>query len=164
MFNISEATPADVPAIFEMAEKTWWPAYRDIIPAGQIRFMLDTLYHPETILREMELGTQTFLVLKAEGVPKAFASFGKRPEESRVAKLHKLYVLPDNQKKGYGQALIIEIKNILLKRDIHTLDLNVNRKNPARFFYEKTGFRILREEDIPIGSYWMNDFVMRLEF
>jgi ribosomal protein S18 acetylase RimI-like enzyme len=42
--------------------------------------------------------------------------------------------------------------------------LNVNRYNPAKDFYEKLGFKIILEEDIPIGQYWMNDYVMRLTF
>jgi hypothetical protein len=37
----------------------------------------------------------------------------------------------------------------------------VNRYNNAKSFYEKMGFAIVREEDIPIGPYWMNDYVMR---
>jgi ribosomal protein S18 acetylase RimI-like enzyme len=40
--------------------------------------------------------------------------------------------------------------------------LNVNRNNEAKEFYKKLGFKIIREEDIPIGQYWMNDYVMRL--
>ncbi len=41
------------------------------------------------------------------------------------------------------------------------LQLNVNRSNKARFFYEKLGFNVVREEDIDIGNnYFMNDFVM----
>ena len=79
-----------------------------------------------------------------------------------VAKLHKLYVLPEHHGSGYGMALIDDIRNRLLKSGIYILDLNVNRYNPARGFYEKAGFRVLREEDVPIGPYWMNDFVMRL--
>ena len=42
-----------------------------------------------------------------------------------------------------------------------TLDLNVNRHNKAKNFYEKMGFQVAYEEDIPIGKYWMNDYVMR---
>jgi ribosomal protein S18 acetylase RimI-like enzyme len=39
--------------------------------------------------------------------------------------------------------------------------LNVNRYNKARFFYEKLGFVIMKEEDIDIGSgYYMIDYVM----
>jgi hypothetical protein len=43
------------------------------------------------------------------------------------------------------------------------LDLNVNRFNPAQHFYKKLGFKIIGEEDVPIGQYFMNDYVMRLE-
>ena len=49
-------------------------------------------------------------------------------------------------------------------RHILALDLNVNQLNKAAFFYEKAGFRMIREEEVPIGPYWMTDFVMRLEF
>jgi ribosomal protein S18 acetylase RimI-like enzyme len=39
----------------------------------------------------------------------------------------------------------------------------VNRHNRALHFYEKQGFKIIREEDIDIGSgYFMNDYVMEL--
>ena len=41
------------------------------------------------------------------------------------------------------------------------LQLNVNRINKARFFYERLGFSVTREEDTDIGhDYFMNDFVM----
>jgi ribosomal protein S18 acetylase RimI-like enzyme len=43
-----------------------------------------------------------------------------------------------------------------------TLQLNVNRNNPAKIFYEKLGFAVLNEEDIDIGNgYFMNDYVMQ---
>lgn len=42
------------------------------------------------------------------------------------------------------------------------LELNVNRQNKARIFYEKFGFVIVEEKDIPIGNgYFMNDYVMQ---
>jgi hypothetical protein len=53
--------------------------------------------------------------------------------------------------------------NKTLEAGKHTLDLNVNRYNKAKSFYEKMGFAVAYEEDIPIGKYWMNDFVMRKE-
>ena len=47
------------------------------------------------------------------------------------------------------------------KNGATSLQLNVNRVNNARIFYEKLGFKVLREEDIDIGHhYFMNDFVM----
>jgi len=164
MFYILEASEADIPTIIEIAEKTWKPAYTDILSEAQIRYMLKNLYAPETLQHEMTTGSQKFLLLKDDHGPQAFASFGKRSENPHVYKLHKLYVLPQNQHRGYGQKLIQHLKNRLLLENIHILELNVNRFNKARIFYEKVGFKIIREEDVPIGPYWMNDFVMRLEF
>lgn len=164
MFKISEATEKDIAAIADIAENTWWPTYRDILSAGQIRYMLDALYNADSLRAELTGRTQKFLLLSDEGVPRGFASYGKRREEPAIGKLHKIYVLPQTQKKGYGKALVDVIKGRMLLQDIHRLDLNVNRYNSARFFYEKIGFRIVREEDVAIGPYWMNDYVMRLEF
>lgn len=164
MFNISQATEKDIPTIQDIADKTWWPTYSTFLSPDQIRYMLNTIYAAGTMKKEMATGSQTYLLLTDESGARAFASYAKRPEDPSVVKLHKLYVLPSVQEKGYGRALIEYVKNKLLKENIHTLDLNVNRYNPARFFYEKYGFRILREEDIPIGNYWMNDYVMRMEF
>lgn len=164
MFSVSEATEPDISHIRDIAEKTWWPSYSSILSADQIRYMLDVIYAEETIRRQMVEGTQTYLLLRDEGGLQGFASFGRRDDTTGIMKLHKLYVLPQHHGKGYGMALIDAIKDRLLKSGIHIIDLNVNRYNPARRFYEKAGFTVTRQEDIPIGPYWMNDFVMRLEF
>jgi ribosomal protein S18 acetylase RimI-like enzyme len=43
------------------------------------------------------------------------------------------------------------------------LELNVNRQNTAIGFYKKLGFKIIAEEDIPIGNgFFMNDYVMQI--
>lgn len=163
MFNISEATQEDIPAIIAIAENTWWLTYSPILSAAQIRFMLDTIYAPEVLRQAMITGSQTYITLHDERGTQGFASFGGRNEDPNVCKLHKIYVLPENQGKGYGKMLIEEVKTRMRKKNMYILDLNVNRFNPARAFYEKLGFKVLCEEDIPIGPYWMNDFVMRLE-
>jgi ribosomal protein S18 acetylase RimI-like enzyme len=42
--------------------------------------------------------------------------------------------------------------------------LNVNRNNPAKSFYKKLGFTVIKEDDIDIGNgYFMNDYVMKLQ-
>ena len=164
MFTISEATEDNLPLIRAIAEKTWWPTYSPFLQREQIRYMLDTIYGEDMMREAMASRSQTFIILRDENGPQGFAAFGPRPEDPQVYKLHKLYVLPTVQQKGCGRALIRYITNRLLQENIHTLDLNVNRSNPARWFYEKAGFRILREEDIPIGPFWMNDYVMRMEF
>jgi ribosomal protein S18 acetylase RimI-like enzyme len=164
MFNIYRAAEDDIPAIRSMAEKTWWPAYSNILSADQIRYMLGTIYAAATLKQQLQDNTQTFLIVRDKHRQQAFASYGPHPHDPSIFKIHKLYVLPENQGKGFGKALITEIKNRLLESGVHTLDLNVNRLNAAVQFYQNLGFRIVREEDIPIGPFWMNDYVMRMEF
>jgi GNAT superfamily N-acetyltransferase len=84
-------------------------------------------------------------------------------EDSEVYKLHKLYCLPKTQGKGYGKILLNAVADKVKAAGKHVLDLNVNRYNNAKTFYEKMGFKAIYEEDIPVGDYFMNDFVMRKE-
>jgi diamine N-acetyltransferase len=72
-------------------------------------------------------------------------------------------VLPENHGKGFGKILVDEVVRRVSLDGGQTLDLNVNRFNKAKHFYEKLGFKVIGEEDVPIGPYFMNDFVMRLE-
>jgi len=162
MVKILEATMDEIPIIRDIAEITWKSTYSQILNGEQLQFMLDTIYSSQELERVMKDGSQKFLIVKDRHGYQGFASFGARKDEPGVFKLHKIYVLPQNQGKGYGSLLIDEIKKRLMSQGISVLDLNVNRYNGAREFYKKIGFKIIREEDVPIGQYWMNDYVMRL--
>jgi diamine N-acetyltransferase len=162
--KILQASLSDIPAIRSIAEETWWPTYTPIISADQIRYMLNAIYSAETLQKVIEDGSQVFLILSDETGPQGFAAFGQKPGNPAICKLHKLYVLPENRGKGYGKMLIAAVKDRIATLQAHTLDLNVNRYNdPARVFYEKAGFKVVGEEDIPVGPYLMNDYVMRLD-
>lgn len=160
---IRDAGVADIAVIQDLAEKTWWPTYSSIVSVEQNRYMLDVIYSVEALSKVIREGSQNFLILSDEHGDQAFASYGKRKEDSTIYKLHKIYVLPNNQGKGYGKMLIDEVCRRIQTDDSHFLDLNVNRLNSAKTFYEKLGFKVIYEEDVPIGPYWMNDYVMRLD-
>jgi ribosomal protein S18 acetylase RimI-like enzyme len=163
MIRIVDAAINDIPVIQKLAEETWWPTYSSIVSEVQIRYMLDAIYSQTALENVMKNGSQTFLLLYNDEEVQGFAAFGPKIGNSHVFKLHKLYVLPQTHGKGYGRLLIEEVKRRLLVQAIYTMDLNVNRFNKARAFYEKIGFKVIGEEDVSIGPYWMNDYVMRLE-
>jgi len=164
MIKFIDAEISDIPAIQEIAEKTWWPTFSKIISTEQIRYMLDNIYKTEVLVEAMLNGSQRYILLSADSVNQGFAAYGRRKEDPSVYKLHKLYVLPENHGLGYGRLLIDEVKRRLINENIRILDLNVNRYNSAKTFYEKLGFSVIAQEDVPVGPYWMNDFVMRLRF
>ena len=163
MVEIIDADSTHIHAIAEIAETTWAATYSTLLTPAAMRYMLDTLYNEEELLRIIEKGSQKFIIIKDNEGYQGFASYGVRMENPLVYKLHKIYVLPGNQGKGYGKLLMEEVKKQVGTRGGTMLDLNVNRQNPAQDFYKKLGFRIIRQEDVPIGEYFMTDYVMRLE-
>jgi len=163
MYFIRKATLDDVETIREIAEKTWRHTYLPILEKEQLDYLLTEIYSSEKISSQLKYDTQTYLLLTENERPVAFAAYSPREEDPEIYKLHKLYCLPETQGKGYGKVLINEVISKTLEAGKHTLDLNVNRHNKAKNFYEKMGFVVAYEEDIPIGKYWMNDYVMRKE-
>ena len=158
---IREATVNDVETIRHIANETWLPAYGAILSKEQLAYMLAEIYATDKITSQIINNEQTYLLLFEGDDPVAFAAYSPREEKADVYKLHKLYCLPSTQGKGYGKQLIDKVCADVLAAGKTILELNVNRYNNAKYFYEKLGFVVVNEEDIPIGPYYMNDYVMR---
>ncbi|CAH0994975.1 putative N-acetyltransferase [Emticicia aquatica] len=156
------ATHKDIKVIREIANKTWFVTYEPILGKEQPQYMFDLIYSEEALAEQMNNG-QTFVLQLIDNQVVSFASYSEKDDKNKIYKLNKLYLNPDFQGGGFGRKILEEVENQLTKLGVKTLDLNVNRFNKARFFYEKVGFKMLLEEDIPIGPYWMNDYVMRKE-
>ena len=158
--SIRQATSSDLPLIMELAEATWAPTYSSILSQEQITYMFGEIYGEETLARQMQEG-QTFLLLLEEDAPVGFAAYSVKDSAAGIYKLNKIYLLPQRQGKGYGKVLLTAVEEEVKRYGARTLDLNVNRHNKAKQFYEGCGYRVHAQEDIPIGPYWMNDYVMR---
>jgi RsiW-degrading membrane proteinase PrsW (M82 family)/ribosomal protein S18 acetylase RimI-like enzyme len=155
---IRKAYPHDIPLIRDMAFKIWPVTYSRIIGMEQVNYMLGLLYSESRLAEDMQNGIE-FVILYDGVQPIGFASIGL--VEPRVYKLHKIYVLPSYQGKGAGKFIINELITAIKQKGATSLLLNVNRNNPAKGFYEKLGFTVMKEEDIDIGNgYFMNDYVM----
>ncbi len=161
MAIVRPATIEDTNIIRDIAEKTWWPTYEPIVGAAQVRYMLDTFYNAGVLQQQVVTGEQVYIILEENSLPVGFAAYAPRAEDPSVYKLHKLYCTPVIHGKGYGKALVQAVEKEVTTAGSGILELNVNRYNPAIKFYEKMGYNIAYEEDVPIGPYWMNDYVMR---
>ncbi|WP_439559516.1 GNAT family N-acetyltransferase [Dyadobacter sp.] len=156
-FSIKHATAADIPAIISIQEQTWEPTYGEILSKDQIDYMFSKIYSFDALKSQMEDG-QSFLILMKENDPAGFASVSE--EKPGTFKLHKLYVLPSTQGTGAGKFLLGEAEQYVKEAGGHVMLLNVNRYNKAKAFYEKQGYQVIEEQDIAIGPYWMNDYIL----
>lgn len=160
MIYLRKAKEDDIPIIADLAERTWPQTYGDYLSDEQIRYMLDKMYNKGELLGQMRKG-HIFLIATEESQDVGFAGFSLVNPEEYTYKLHKLYVLPEMHGKGVGKILMNEVVDIARKNDGRTLQLNVNRNNKAKDFYERAGFKIKETVNLEIGNgFYMNDYVM----
>jgi GNAT superfamily N-acetyltransferase len=163
MHTIKQATIEDAEAIKQLAHEIWWPTYSPILSADQITYMLADRYSTEEIARQIKDNEQTFLLAMDDEKPVAFAAYSPDEKDPEIYRLHKLYLLPATQGKGIGKLLLNAIYDRVLAAGKNILELNVHRDNPAKSFYDKMGFKVMYEVDIPFGPYFLNDYIMRKE-
>lgn len=160
MIYLRKAKENDIPLIADLAERTWPQTYGDYLGEEQIRYMLDKMYNKGELLGQMRKG-HIFLIATEGSQDVGFAGFSLINPEEYAYKLHKLYVLPEMHGKGVGKILINEVVDIVRQNDGRTLELNVNRNNKAKDFYERAGFKIKETVNLEIGNgFYMNDYVM----
>ena len=159
MINIRLANVEDLITVERLAREIWPVTYNGIVPPDHLSYMLNMIYNNAALRDQLLNQHQIFLMVELDGKPVAFAAYST--VEPGVSKLHKIYVHQDTQGQGIGKLLLDHIINDLQSNSFHTLRLNVNRYNKARFFYEKNGFAIVKEEDVDLGNgVFMIDYVM----
>jgi len=100
-----------------------------------------------------------FIVVYEDDEPVGFAAYFHKGEN--IYKLDKIYVLPSQQGKGTGRFMVDHIIGEVKRDGGSALQLQVNRHNKAKNFYEKLGFAVIQEKDFDIGNgFFMNDYVM----
>lgn len=161
MLTVRTASVKDIPLIKELTFAIWPQTYRSIISQQQIDYMLDMMYSTSSLHKQIEEDGCAFIIVYDEKEPVGFASYVE--SEPTIWKLNKIYVLQSQQGKGTGKFIINYIISQIKKDGAKALQLQVNRDNKAKLFYEKLGFKVIQTANFDIGNgYFMNDFVMEL--
>lgn len=161
MVKIIVASEAQLPEINRIAHETWPSTFGAILSEKQIAYMLDWMYSLPALREQIIQKKHVFLLAKNETDYLGYASYQLNYNGLPITKIHKIYLLPASQGKGVGAALMQEIGKIAFENNNTILSLNVNRYNKAVGFYEKSGFKVVGNEDIDIGDgFLMEDFIM----
>lgn len=164
MFTIRKATTDDIQLINKMAQIVFPATYQEILSKEQLDFMMDWMYSPENLRKQMEEEGHIYYIAYKEEEAAGYVSI--QPEGEHLFHLQKIYVLPHFQGCHLGKVLFEQaIKAI---KEIHPeaceMHLNVNRNNKALQFYEHLGMKKITEGDFHIGNgYYMNDYIMGLK-
>lgn len=162
--EIRTATLEDIPTIRDLAHRTWPDTFGNILSPAQIEYMLNMMYNEAALHKGMTaLGHQYFIGFDDEGSAQGYAGyqFNYLPG---TTKLHKIYVLPKGQKRGYGKALFSAVAKTAHDAGQQRLRLDVNYQNAASGFYERMGMTKIDEVTTEIGEgYLMEDWVFEME-
>lgn len=159
--EIRLADVKDIAAIQRIAHETWPSTYGAIIGNEQIDYMLNMMYSDAALNEQMQQGHK-FYIVSIDDNAFGFASVSNEGEG--IFKLNKLYVIPLTQKTGAGKALYQTVVDYAKNNGGKQLQLQVNKHNNAKTFYEKMGFSVLREAILDIGhGYVMDDYIMGIE-
>jgi len=164
MLEISPANNSHFGIIKDLAYQIWPATYGSILSEKQLAYMLD-LFYSEKALEQNAADNHHFILINENEVAVGFADYELQYKNEAVTRIHKIYVLPETQGKGFGKKMIQYIENKALEVNNIKLSLNVNRFNKAKEFYERQGFKIAFEEDVELDfGYLMEDYRMEKEF
>ena len=165
MFEIRKATLEDIPLINELAWIVFPHTYKELLSPGQIEFMMDWMYSPANLRKQMTEDGHTYFLAYEGNEPTGYLSI--QPEGEHTYHLQKIYVLPSFQGKKLGKQLFNQAIQAI--KELHPepcqMRLNVNRYNTkAVDFYFRMGMKKVFEGDFDIGhGYLMTDYIMALD-
>jgi diamine N-acetyltransferase len=158
VFKIKTSTTNDISLIRQLTFQVWPQTYASILTQQQIDYMLEMMYSKASLKKQMADGCQ-FKLIYDDAEPVGFASY--QEIKPTVWKLHKIYILFSQQGKGTGKFMIDHILKEIQQQGATALQLQVNRNNKAKSFYEKLGFTEIEIINLDIGNgFFMNDYVM----
>ena len=159
MFEIKNATDADIPLIRELTYRVWPQTYASILTQEQIDYMLEMMYSESSLHKQIAIDGCQFIIVYENGNPVGFASYHE--EQPHRWKLNKIYILQNQQGKGTGKYVIDYIIEEIKKQNAQSLFLQVNQYNKAKAFYERLGFIETDFINLDIGNgFFMNDYIM----
>ncbi len=160
--HYKKASIEDIETIRAIANESWREAYKEILSAEQIDYMLEKMYSHSALEEHLNHPNIHYFLLK-DPEPLGFIGFETNAEPG-VLKLHRIYMLPGAKGRGYGKSGISFLKEFAKKTGAITIKLNVNKQNKAQDFYKSQGFVLDSEEVIDIGEgYVMDDYNMKFE-
>ena len=92
MFTIKKATTNDIQLINEMAQIVFPATYREILSKEQLDYMMDWMYSPKNLRKQMEEEGHVYFLAYEECEAAGYVSVQQQGED--LFHLQKIYVLP----------------------------------------------------------------------
>jgi ribosomal protein S18 acetylase RimI-like enzyme len=136
MLTIRDVEPRDVAVVRRLLVTTWHATYDPVLGREKVTEITDSWHSLDNLGRQIGVPGTAFLVAERDGevIATSYAA-----ADGDAIMLRRLYVLPAEQRRGVGRALLA--KTLARFPAARTVSLEVERANaPAIRFYERNGF------------------------
>ena len=164
MITFRKAGMEDTPLIEELAQEIFRHTYREILSPEQTDYMMEWMYSQDSLKRQIGEEGHIYHIVYYGG--EAVGYFSVQQQGERLWHLQKIYLCGGMQGKSVGKQMFMKAVEYIRENSVlpATMELNVNRSNPAVAFYEKMGMHKASQGDFHIGNgYYMNDYIMAME-
>jgi ribosomal protein S18 acetylase RimI-like enzyme len=151
--TIRPGKSTDARAIARLDIETWRATYAGVLSTGYLVGMSPRRREIGWRMAIMREPRDVRVAVDMCGMLRGFGSCGpSRSERHYPGEVFTLYVAPDWQDRGIGRRLLIALFRRLAASGLDAAILWVLRDNPARFFYERLGGRLVSHKPIPVGG------------
>ena len=164
MIEIVPASENNIPDIQQISNIAWPDAFQGILSPEQIKYMMNWMYSDASLREQISEMNHHYVLAKEDEDFLGYMSYETNCNNKGKTKIHKIYLLPDQKKKGIGRLLFDFAVGKAKSNKDTSVFLNVNKHNlNAIDFYRKMGFKIVWEEVNDIGNgFVMDDYVFEI--
>ncbi len=158
---ISPIDESDIFNIANIAQPIWNEHYAPIIGEKQVKYMLEKFQSTEAIRQQCSQGYKYFKV-NWKGLLCGYFAFQLRNNNSLF--VSKFYLTKEVRGNGLGRKMLTYIEKLAKTEQCTSIDLTVNKYNPAYEVYLKLGFNNKGSIEFDIGGgYIMDDYLLTKE-
>ena len=157
--------PEELTVVAGLAGKIFPMTYADLIPAGQIRYMMPLMYGSAVLRREFSSGVK-FALIRDGVLPVGYISWHLAGgAENRSARLEKLYLDFAYHGRLIGKLALDYVIAWARRSGARCLSLNVHKRNfRAQKAYCRVGFYRWYSEKEDVGNgFFKDDYVLRYD-
>ena len=152
----------DLQIIRDLAADVWPKTFAPILSGEQIAYMMDMMYAPEVMNKELA-DNMYFELLRIDSEPAGYMVYSAYNHSRQTAKLHKLYLKHAFHGIALGQKMLDHVQTQCRKLGFSELILAVNKQNERAIkAYKRNGFATFESVCNPIGNgFFMDDYLMK---
>lgn len=161
MIQIERARKVDIPEIKQVLSTTWVDTYGKFLSPQAIQ-EVTAIWHDPKLLADQADDPEIYFGIAKDEAGKVIGLVTVQKVDEQTLMMHRLYVYPDNQRKGIGTRLMESALEAFPSTKIVRLQVEEqNQKGLA--FYLKSGFKEVEKKRERVGDVVMDVVVMERE-